>query len=222
MKSYFSFFLLFFTLITTAYAGVIIGGTRFIYNEGVKDVSILIENLDEIAYLIQSWIDDGENNPQSFFSITPSLFKLPAENINTLRIFLTENTLPDNRESLFWLNIKNIPDVKFKENSLQIAFRSQMKLIYRPSSLKDVDFNNEQKKMIWSKTKKTLTVKNPTPYYINFQRISFNGKNLKNVTYVAPFSSSSFSINDPILHGTIKWELINDYGASTKVTEKSI
>lgn len=222
MKSYFYFFILFFTLATTAYGGVIIGGTRVIYNEGVKDASIIIENPDEIDYLIQSWIDDGENNPQSIFSITPPLFKLPAENTNTLRIFLTENTLPYNRESLFWLNIKNIPAVKFKENSLQIAFRSQMKLIYRPSSLKDVNFNNEQKKMIWSKTKNTLTVKNPTPYYINFQRISFNGTNLKNVTYVAPFSSSSFSISDPSLHGTIKWELINDYGASTKVTEKSI
>lgn len=66
---------------------------------------------------------------------------------NTLRIFLTEEGLPSDQESLFWLNIKTIPATEKTENSLQIAFKTQMKLIYRPKSLKDVNFEEEQKKL---------------------------------------------------------------------------
>lgn len=64
MKSIIYIFISLFTLINTAYAGVIIGGTRVIYNEGNKDVSISVENPDKIPYLIQSWIDnkDEKNN----------------------------------------------------------------------------------------------------------------------------------------------------------------
>lgn len=222
MRTFSVFFILFFILITNAYSGVIVGGTRVIYNEGGKDSSIDIENPDEIAYLIQSWVDDENGEPQSIFSVTPPLFKLPRESTNTLRIFLTEDVLPNNRESLFWLNIKNIPSVKFQENSLQIAFRTQMKLIYRPISLKNVDFNKEQKKIIWSKSGNKIIVKNPTPYYINFQRISFNEKALKNVSYIAPFSTVEFNTESSSKHGTIKWELINDFGATTKTFDKKI
>lgn len=85
---------------------------------------------------------------QSDFTITPPLFRLNAEKTNALRIFLTENKLPNDRESLFWLNIKTIPATERTENSLQIAFKTQMKLIYRPKALKDVNFIEEQKKLV--------------------------------------------------------------------------
>lgn len=64
MKFIIYIFISVFTLLNTAYAGVIIGGTRVIYNEGNKDVSISVENPDKIPYLIQSWIDniDEKNN----------------------------------------------------------------------------------------------------------------------------------------------------------------
>ncbi|MEX0398736.1 molecular chaperone, partial [Providencia rettgeri] len=55
MKSIIYIFISLLTLINTANAGVKIGGTRVIYNEGNKDVSISVENPDKIPYLIQSW-----------------------------------------------------------------------------------------------------------------------------------------------------------------------
>ncbi len=54
-----------FLLINIANAGVIIGGTRVIYNEGNKDVSISVDNPDKTPYLIQSWIDNMEEKKQS-------------------------------------------------------------------------------------------------------------------------------------------------------------
>lgn len=208
--------------INPAYAGVIIGGTRVIYLEGNKDVSISVQNPDKIPYLIQSWIEDAQGGKQSDFTITPPLFRLNQEKNNALRIFLTENKLPNNQESLFWLNIKTIPATERTENSLQIAFKTQMKLIYRPASIKNVNFSEEQKKLVWSKNGNDVIVKNPTPYYINFQSVSFNSKKAEDISYVAPFQSTSFKINDSSAHGIIKWEIINDYGSADITSEVKI
>ncbi|HCT9109859.1 molecular chaperone, partial [Proteus mirabilis] len=213
MKSIILFFISLF-IINTSYAGVIISGTRVIYNEGNKNVSINVKNPDKMPYLIQSWIDDFEEKKQSKFTITPPLFRLNPDKENTLRIFLTEEGLPSDQESLFWLNIKTIPATEKTENSLQIAFKTQMKLIYRPKSLKDVNFEEEQKKLSWSKERGKVIVYNPTPYFMNFQTIKFNGKLVDDVSYAKPFSTKSFDINDNNEHGLISWELINDYGAN--------
>ncbi|HDU8682740.1 fimbrial biogenesis chaperone, partial [Proteus sp. G4412] len=204
------------------YAGVIISGTRVIYNEGNKNVSINVKNPDKMPYLIQSWIDDFEEKKQSKFTITPPLFRLNPDKENTLRIFLTEEGLPSDQESLFWLNIKTIPATEKTENSLQIAFKTQMKLIYRPKSLKDVNFEEEQKKLSWSKERGKVIVYNPTPYFMNFQTIKFNGKLVDDVSYAKPFSTKSFDINDNNEHGLISWELINDYGANVDLSEVRI
>ncbi|WP_159108700.1 fimbrial biogenesis chaperone [Proteus mirabilis] len=221
MKSIILFFISLF-IINTSYAGVIISGTRVIYNEGNKNVSINVKNPDKMPYLIQSWIDDFEEKKQSKFTITPPLFRLNPDKENTLRIFLTEEGLPRDQESLFWLNIKTIPATEKTENSLQIAFKTQMKLIYRPKSLKDVNFEEEQKKLSWSKERGKVIVYNPTPYFMNFQTIKFNGKLVDDVSYAKPFSTKSFDINDNNEHGLISWELINDYGANVDLSEVRI
>ncbi|HGN1759195.1 TPA: molecular chaperone [Proteus mirabilis] len=221
MKSIILFFISLF-IINTSYAGVIISGTRVIYNEGNKNVSINVKNPDKMPYLIQSWIDDLEEKKQSKFTITPPLFRLNPDKENTLRIFLTEEGLPSDQESLFWLNIKTIPATEKTENSLQIAFKTQMKLIYRPKSLKDVNFEEEQKKLSWSKERGKVIVYNPTPYFMNFQTIKFNGKLVDDVSYAKPFSTKSFDINDNNEHGLISWELINDYGANVDLSEVRI
>lgn len=221
MKSIILFFISLF-IINTSYAGVIISGTRVIYNEGNKNVSINVKNPDKMPYLIQSWIDDFEEKKQSKFTITPPLFRLNPDKENTLRIFLTEEGLPSDQESLFWLNIKTIPATEKTENSLQIAFKTQMKLIYRPKSLKDVNFEEEQKKLSWSKERGKVIVYNPTSYFMNFQTIKFNGKLVDDVSYVKPFSTKSFDINDNNEHGLISWELINDYGANVDLSEVRI
>lgn len=65
MKAIIYSFISLFIFLNTAKAGVVIGGTRVIYDEGKKDVSISVENPDNIPYLIQSWIDDiNEKNNQ--------------------------------------------------------------------------------------------------------------------------------------------------------------
>ncbi len=58
---------------------------------------------------------------------------------NTLRIIdATNNQLPQDRESLFWMNVKAIPSMdksKLSDNTLQLAIISRIKLYYRPAKL---------------------------------------------------------------------------------------
>lgn len=129
--------LIFFT--ASAQAGVIIGGTRIIYNGDKKETSISVKNPYKSSYLIQSWSDAGEkSSDKSPFMVTPPLFRLDAGQENNLRIIRTGGNLPEDRESLYWMNIKSIPSTTEKQdnvNTLQIAVKTRIKLIYRPQSL---------------------------------------------------------------------------------------
>lgn len=44
-------------LSATSQAGVVVGGTRLIYDGGKKEASINLSNPDKNIYLIQSWVD---------------------------------------------------------------------------------------------------------------------------------------------------------------------
>jgi fimbrial chaperone protein len=77
-------------------------------------------------------------------SETAGLSSLPAvchagQKENTLRIIdATNNQLPQDRESLFWMNVKAIPSMdksKLSDNTLQLAIISRIKLYYRPAKL---------------------------------------------------------------------------------------
>jgi fimbrial chaperone protein len=77
-------------------------------------------------------------------SETAGLLSLPAvchagQKENTLRIIdATNNQLPQDRESLFWMNVKAIPSMdksKLSDNTLQLAIISRIKLYYRPAKL---------------------------------------------------------------------------------------
>lgn len=58
--------------LTSASAGVIIGGTRVIFDGAKKEASINITNPDNVPYLIQSWIDvQDEQSGKAPFIITP-------------------------------------------------------------------------------------------------------------------------------------------------------
>lgn len=99
-------------VINSVQAGVLIGGTRVIYDGAKKEAAISVTNEDKDApYLIQSWVDnfDTHNANKVPFMITPPLFRLDGGKESSLRILFTGNKLPQDHESIYWLNIKSIP-----------------------------------------------------------------------------------------------------------------
>lgn len=117
-----------------AHAGVVTGGTRLIYPGGKKESSLSVTNNDATPYLIQSWVES--NKGAALFLLTPPLFRLEGEQQTRLRVIYSGG-LPENKESMFWMNIKAIPSSQAKAgaNTLQIAIKTRIKLIYRPKSV---------------------------------------------------------------------------------------
>lgn len=211
-KTVFALFL-FFTCLSVQ-AGIVLGGTRVIYEEGKKEVSIAIENKGSVPYLIQSWVENQDQSQSSNFLITPPLFRLDGDKKNSLRIFKLEKNLPSDKESMFFLNVKSIPGGTLDSNTLQIAIRNRLKLIYRPISLQKDTPGNRTKELTWNKVGNQLKVTNSTPYYQNFMFIKINGKDikLKEQNYVAPMADAYFDING-ISGSEVSWKIISDYGS---------
>lgn len=208
-----------------AQAGVVIGGTRVIYNGDKKESSIGIENPDSSPYLIQSWVEsEAGKSDKSSFIVTPPLFRLDAKQKNTLRIMQATTTLPADRETLFWLNMKSIPASSPSDgaNTLQLAVNTRIKLIYRPAALKDSSPDNASSQLKWARQGQTLSVSNPTPYYINFQSISVGGRVLDKVTFVAPKSSATFRLPADARGNQLEWKVISDYGSISDAHKASL
>lgn len=62
---------------SVASAGVIIGGTRIIYDGNKKEASISVNNPDSTPYLIQSWVDTMSGGAEKApFIITPPFISI--------------------------------------------------------------------------------------------------------------------------------------------------
>ncbi|MBE4892471.1 molecular chaperone [Enterobacter asburiae] len=208
----------------TAHAGVIINGTRLVYQGEKKESSIGISNPDDIDYLVQSGVDTGlKRGGKAPFLITPPLFRLNAKEDNVLRVVRTGGNMPEDRESLYWLNIKAIPSSRHEEgvNTLQIAINTRIKLLYRPASIKGKP-EEVADKLEWHREGNDLVVNNPTPFYMNFQSVTLNGQKVAKATWAVPETSTRFALPANMNGNTVSWSVINDYGSISKTWSASI
>ena len=194
-----------------AHAGVVTGGTRLIYPGGKKESSLSVTNNDATPYLIQSWVES--NKGAAPFLLTPPLFRLEGEQQTRLRVIYSGG-LPENKESMFWMNIKAIPSSQAKAgaNTLQIAIKTRIKLIYRPKSIEGTpEMVTEQ--LRWTRSGNTLQVMNPTAFYMNFAEVKVGGADVKEANWVGPGETARFQLPG-VSAGALQWKLINDYGGT--------
>lgn len=206
---------------TLAQAGVALGATRVIYPAGDKQVKLAVTNNDESsAFLIQSWVENAEGSKDGSFVITPPLFAMQGKKENILRIIdATGDRLPRDRESLFWINVKAIPAMdksRLSENTLQLAIISRIKLYYRPAKLKTPPEQAVQQ-LIFSRSGTSLTLINPTPYYLTVTELSAGNRKLDNAL-VPPMGKTSVRLPQGA-GNNITFRTINDYGALTPKME---
>lgn len=128
-----------------------------------------------------------------------------------MRVVYTGAPLPADRESLFTLSIAAIPSGKPEANRVQMAFRSALKLLYRPEGLAG---NSQQayRHLIWSLTPDGATVRNPTPYYVTLFLLRANERAQDNAGVVAPFATRQTDWCRHTVRCTVRWQSINDYG----------
>jgi len=206
-----------FTVMQNASATVNIGGTRVIYDGSKKEVSLSVRNPDATPYLMQTVVENLDNNPQKPpFIITPPLYRLNGGKENLMRIILA-GTLPQDKESMYWLRVKAIPSAPKSKNTLQIAVATSVKLIYRPETLKNIDVEKESNKLVWHISGNNLEVKNPSSCFINFNEVMVAGKKLSNVSFVAPGGTATFALPAGVSAGNIEFSVISDFGAVGKL-----
>ena len=194
-----------------AHAGVVTGGTRLIYPGSKKESALSVTNNDATPYLIQSWVES--NKGAAPFLLTPPLFRLEGEQQTRLRVIYSGG-LPENKESMFWMNIKAIPSSQAKAgaNTLQIAIKTRTKLIYRPKSVEGTpEMVTEQ--LRWTRSGNTLQVMNPTAFYMNFAEVKVGGAEVKEANWVGPGETARFQLPG-VSAGALQWKLINDYGGT--------
>jgi len=204
-----------------SFAGFSVGATRIIYNSDTKETSVNVKNTeDSSVFLIRSWISPYEGKEAAPFIATPPLFRIEPGQDNALRITQTNNNLPKDKESIYWLNTLAIPPATKEKNALQFSINTRIKLIYRPSAINNREMiSNAFKKVTFTRSGSTITATNPTPYFVSLSKVSINGKVLKEGYMVNP--QSSLKIDNAPVGNNITWQAVNDFGGLTEQAKAS-
>ncbi|CAB5715400.1 Chaperone protein focC precursor [Delftia tsuruhatensis] len=208
-RTIFSVFLglLFFSLLSHSHAGIILSGTRVIFPSEEKEVTLQMTNDGNEPSLVQVWLDRGNEreSPDQLdvpFLLTPTLSRLDPQGQQTLRIIYSGEPLPKDKETLFWLNVLNVPPKDSTGNShLQIAFRTRIKLMYRPTGLpgKAEETATQLEWAIQSDEQghPVLRARNPTAYVANLGYIALESQSRNfpvGPGHVLPGETAEFTI----------------------------
>lgn len=217
-------------LVSYVHAGVTINGTRVIYDAGQREASLSMINDGKEARLMQAWIDAGDATQRPETSTAPFLITPPMARINpgqgqTMRILFTGAELPQDRETVFWVNIMEIPpkpqsDAQGDKNYLQMAVRSRLKLFYRPRGLMGT-VDQAPDKLTWRVVQEgghyVAECNNPSAYNVSFSDVRFkNTESVKSISKggMCPAKGTAkFPVaGDPDVSGKLTVMVINDYG----------
>jgi P pilus assembly chaperone PapD len=217
-----------------AQASVVIAGTRVIYHAKDTEVTIKLTNVGTLPALTQIWLDKGDPKaaPASIdvpFTIAPPIARIDPGKGQTLRILYTGEPLPQERESVFWLNVLEVPPKPPTDeadiNRLQMAYRTRIKLFFRPQGLQGrVEDTPAQLswRVVQADKHAALEVHNPSAYHVSFRALELVGggktAEFTDGGMVGPGETRSFPLTGDVYQGAdakVHYHVINDYGGST-------
>lgn len=212
------------------YAGITITGTRIIFPSNQSSITVQLNNPTDDPAIVQAWLDDGDpllipEAERIPFILTPPVSQvLPRKGQMIRLIGHGVEKLPQDRESMYWFNILDIPAISESDknqNKLNISIRSRIKLFYRPNKLtmsQEKAFNLVE--FQYNESDKKLNIINSSPYYLNFDHLAFidklNKEDYLEIIVAKPYSEESISIKGGVTPKNIEFGLINDYGAVQK------
>jgi fimbrial chaperone protein len=198
--------------------GVGLGATRMVYSADAKQSTLQVRNTHaQASFLIQSWMETASGERTKDFVITPPLYVLKPATESVVKIIFNGRSLPQDRESLYWITVKAIPQQTKNSagNSLQFASANRIKVFYRPASLPN-NANEAWQKITGEYSAGKVVLRNPTPWFITTINLKVDGKAVKPVM-LPPVSSTT--LEEKFSRATsLTFQTINDYGAWTPVT----
>lgn len=207
------------SIVLPAHAGLVIYGTRIIYPANKKEVMVQVMNQGTRSSLVQSWIDDGDTSlpPEKIqvpFLLTPPVVKVAGNSGQQLKIKVMPNHLPTNKESLFFLNVLDIPPNSPEnegKNVLKFAMQNRIKLFYRPDGITSVNKSTFQKLAV-KRNGPDLLIKNDTPNWVTISDVKANNVKVNYETVmIAPLTSQKVSVKNNNASG-YELTIIDDYG----------
>ena len=224
--------------VPNAGAGVVVDGTRVVYPAVKREVTISIHNAGETPSLVQAWLDAGDSHAKPGeskvpFVMTPPLFRLDPTKSQSLRLVYTHDPLPEDRESVFWLNVLDIPPRGSANpdlpNQLEMAFKHRMKVFFRPASLAGSAADAPARltwKMLYKDGKLVgIEASNPTSYHVSLTQVAATVAGhpiIAKADMVDPFASRSFDLPDPVTAPSgavaVDYWFVNDYGGNVTGT----
>lgn len=197
--------------------------TRVVF-DGSKDAAsmTITNNNTQLPYLAQGWIEDEQGNKiTSPLIVLPPVQRLEPGKKSQVKVqaLPAVNSLPQDRETVYYFNLREIPPRSDKANSLQIALQTRIKLFYRPASIVPSQQERSdpwQKQLILTREADDFQVNNPTPYYITLidARSSKEGKTSPGFEplMVPPKGTLKLGVSAAAL-GSKPWlTYVNDYG----------
>ena len=207
-----------------AHAALTISSTRIVYDGEQRSASVVIANPGKDPYAAQAWVNTAADDTTTAvpFATGPTLFRLNPGKEQTVQISGLPHDLPQDRETLFFFNLQEIPQATgAQRNALNVALRTRIKLFYRPSQVRG-DPVRHLKDLQVHKTLVAgvphLRIRNPTPYHYTFSRLeAVDGKRnhpLANADMLAPLSEALYAL--PVAAKQVLVSIINDYGSTSQ------
>jgi len=215
-------------------ANVVIGGTRVVYPAKEREITLKLDNAGNEAALVQAWVDRGDpesraDQADAPFLLMPPVARIGAQRSQTLRMTYTHDPLPQDVESVFWLNVLDVPPLpkNADSNFVQLAYRSRIKVFFRPEGLKGFA-EDTPAAVTWSLVPDgkgfALRGKNPTAFSASYNKTELI---VGNQTYtskggmIVPHGTYAFPLQGlqslPSGGATVRYEWLNDYGAAKSV-----
>ncbi|SVK46179.1 PapD [Acinetobacter baumannii] len=215
------------TVALPAQGAIALDRTRVIFDGGVQSVSLSVSNQNkQLPYLAQGWLEDEQGNKiQSPLTVLPPVQRIEPGKPSQVKIqaLPAAKQLPQDRETLYYFNLREIPPKSNKPNSLQIALQTRIKLFYRPAAIApERNAAPWQEQLTLSKQGDKYVVNNPTPYYVTLidaaSRKGVEGAKGFEPFMVPPKGSAPLTVSAASVGNSPVLTYINDYGGRPQLS----
>ncbi|MDU9389384.1 molecular chaperone [Pseudomonas sp. zfem002] len=223
-RSHAAVLLLLITWLPASQAALSLASTRVVFDSDKRSVSVLVNNPSDSTFAVQTWVNTDADDTTSAVPLiaSPPLFRIDPGKEQLVQISALPGDLPNDRESLFFFNVQEIPQSRGEQrNVLNIALRTRIKLFYRPSQLGH-DPMGRLGELRWSleraEGKAYLVVDNPTPFHFSFSRLELrSGERLSQpagAPMALPLARQRFALESADIgnDALVTFTAINDYG----------
>ncbi|ELQ6132726.1 fimbria/pilus periplasmic chaperone [Cronobacter dublinensis] len=211
-----------------AFAAIALDRTRVVYNGEEKSISLNISNENKnLPYLAQAWIEDAQGNKITApLNVLPPVQRVEAGAKSQVKVQASPAvaSLPQDRETLFYFNLREIPPRSNKPNTLQIALQTRIKLFYRPAPIAldktQAAEGDWVEKVTLVRQGDKFVVNNPTPYFLTIVEgapsIKGNPVGFEPVM-VSPKDSATIAASAAAFGNSPVLTYVNDYGGRPKI-----